>query len=95
MSAVVFREILGAHSAVSLWGWAAAVAALSVAAIITHVMVLIMARLHGQTPERRTGPQLVVHAMLTAASVCLAFVVLDAAWMNMWATVPVFLVAAL
>ena len=33
--------------------------------------------------------------MLTAASVCLAFVVFDAAWMNLWATVPVLLVAAL
>ncbi len=30
--------------------------------------------------------------MLTAASVCLAVVVLDRAWVNLWATVPVLLV---
>jgi diguanylate cyclase (GGDEF)-like protein len=95
VSAVVFREILGGRSPVRIWGWVAAVAALSLFAIFMHVMVLIMSRLHGQTLERRTGPQLLVHGMLTAASVCLAFVVFDAAWMNIWATVPVFLVAGL
>ncbi len=95
VSAVVFREILRGHSAVSVWGCAAAVAALFVSAITMHVMVLIMARLLGQTTERRTGPQLLIHAMITTASVCLAFVVFDAAWMNLWATVPILLVAAL
>ena len=95
VSAVVFREILGTRSAVSLWGCVAAVTALCLFAVFMHVMVLIMLRLLGQTTERRTGPQLLVHAMLTAASVSLAFVVFDAAWMNIWATVPVFLVAAL
>ena len=95
VSAVVYREILGAHSAVSVWGCVAAVTALCLFAVFMHVMVLIMLRLLGQTTERRTGPQLLVHAMLTAASVSLAFVVFDAAWMNIWATVPVFLVAAL
>ena len=95
MSSLVYREVLGARSAVSLWGWAAAVAALCLFAVSMHVMVLIMARLLGRTTERRTGPQLLVHAMLTAASVCLAIMVFDAAWMNLWATVPVLLVAAL
>ena len=33
--------------------------------------------------------------MLIAASICLAFVVLDAAWFDPWATVPLLLVAAL
>jgi diguanylate cyclase (GGDEF)-like protein len=95
VSAIVYREFLGARSAVSLWGCVAAVIALCLFAIFMHVMVLIMLRLLGQTAERRTGPQLLVHAMLTAASVSLAFVVFDAAWMNIWATVPVLLVAAL
>jgi hypothetical protein len=95
VSEVVYREILRAHSAISLWGWAAAVAALTVNAIVMTVMVLIMARLHGHATERRTGPQLLIHATITAASMCLAFVVFDAAWMNLWATVPVLLVAAL
>ena len=95
VSEVVYREILGSHSAVSLWGWAAAVAGLSVNAVTTYLMVVIMMRLLGHTPERRTRPQLMLNAMLTTASVCLAIVVFDAAWMNTWATVPVFLVAAL
>jgi diguanylate cyclase (GGDEF)-like protein len=92
---VVFREILGTHSAVSPWGWAAAVAALTVNAIAMYVMVSIMHRLLGLAPERQTGPQLLILAMLSAASMGLAIVVLDAAWMNIWATVPVLLVATL
>ncbi|HLM95644.1 MAG TPA: hypothetical protein VK283_04965, partial [Acidimicrobiales bacterium] len=95
VSEVVYREILGSHSAVSLWGWGAAVVGLSVNAITTYVLVVIMARLLGQTTERRTRPELLLNAMLTTASVCLAIVVFDAAWMNIWATLPVFLVAAL
>jgi diguanylate cyclase (GGDEF)-like protein len=94
-SVVVYREILGAHGAVSPWGWAAAVAGLTVNAISTTLMVLVMARLLGYATERRTGPQLLVHAMLAAASMCLAIVVFDAAWMNLWATIPVLLVATL
>ena len=92
---VVYREILGTHSAVSPWGWAAAVAALAVNAIAMTMMVLIMAKLYGHATERRTGPQLLIHATISAASMCLAFVVFDAAWMNIWATVPVLLVATL
>jgi diguanylate cyclase (GGDEF)-like protein len=93
--AVVFRGILGAHGAVTIWGFAAAVAALCASAITSDGTVLIMMRLLGQTPERRTGPQLLIHTMLTTASICLAIVVLDAALLNPWATVPVLLVAAL
>jgi diguanylate cyclase (GGDEF)-like protein len=95
VSALVYREILETHSPVSPWGWAAAVAALAVNAIVMTIMVLIMAKLYGHATERRTGPQLLMHATITAASMCLAFVVFDAAWMNLWATVPVLLVAAL
>ena len=95
VAAVVFREILGAHSAGSIWVWAAAVPAMYAAAITTHVTVLIMARLLGQTPERRTGPQRLINLTLTTASICLALVVLDAALLNPWATVPVLLVAVL
>ena len=67
----------------------------TVNAIVMYLMVLIMAKLYGHAPERRTGPQLLMHATITAASMCLAIVVFDAAWMNLWATVPVLLVAAL
>ncbi len=95
VSDFVYREILGTHSAVSPWGWAAAIAALAVNAMAMTVMVLIMAKLYGHATERRTGPQLLIHATIVAASMCLAFVVFDAAWMNIWATVPVLLVAIL
>ncbi len=95
VAALVFRAILGAHSAVGIWGWVAAVPALCVGAIITNVTVVIMARLLGQTTERRTAPQILFNAVLTTASVCLAFVVLDAALLNVWAMVPVLLVGAL
>ena len=95
ISEIAFREILRAHSAVSPWGWVAAVAALTVNAIVMYLMVQIMMRLLGHAPERRTGPNPLLHTMLTAASMCLAIVVLDAAWMNLWATVPVLLVGAL
>ncbi len=95
VAAIVFREILGGHSAAGFWGWVAGVPALCVAAIITNVTVVIMARLLGQTTERRTAPQILFNAVLTTASVCLAFVVLDAALLNVWAMVPVLLVGAL
>jgi diguanylate cyclase (GGDEF)-like protein len=95
LAAIVFREILMGHSAVSLWGWGAAVVALTVNTISTTLMVLVMARLLGYAPERRTGPQLLLHAMLATASMCLAIVVFDAAWINLWATVPVLLVGTL
>ncbi len=95
ISDVIFREILGSHTAVSPWGWAAAVAALTVNAIAMYVMVSIMHRLLGLAPERQTGHQLLILAMLSAASMCLAIVVLNAAWLNVWATVPVLLVATL
>jgi len=95
IAAVVYREILGAASAVSPWGWAAAVAAMTVNAITMIVLVIVMGRLLGYATERRTAPQLLLNAMLTVASMCLAVVVFDAAWMNLWATVPVLLVAML
>ncbi len=95
VAAIVFREILGTHSAIGFWGWVAGVPALCAAAIITNATVVIMARLLGQTTERRTAPQILFNAVLTTASVCLAFVVLDAALLNVWAMVPVLLVGAL
>ena len=95
LSAVVFREILGHHLPVSLYGWAAAVAALCTAAIITTLTVRVVMKINGQTTERRSGIQFTTEAMLMAASMCLSFVVLNAAWFDPWGTVPLLLVAAL
>jgi len=95
LSAVVYREILSHHLPVSLYGWAAAVAALCTAAIVTTLTVRVVMKINGQTTERRSGIQFTTEAMLMAASMCLSFVVLNAAWYDPWGVVPLFLVAAL
>ena len=97
IAAIVYRQILGAHSPVSLLGWAAAAAALVTIEITQPLALGVVIRLNGQkTAERRTGIiVLVIQAMLIAASICLAFVVLDAAWFDPWTTIPLLLVAAL
>ena len=52
-------------------------------------------KLNGQTPERWTPLHFTTEAMLMAASICLSFVVLDAAWFSLWATLPLVLVGVL
>jgi diguanylate cyclase (GGDEF)-like protein len=95
VSAVVFRAILGSHSPVSLLGWVAAAAALCAESVITVLAVRVVMKLNGQSTERRSPIQLTMEMLLMAASICLSFVVLDAAWFNPWGTVPLFLVAGL
>ncbi len=95
LSAVVFREILGDHLPVSLHGWIAAVAAVCTSGFFTMLTVRVVLKISGQTVERRNGVQFTTEAMLMTASVCLSFVVLNAAWYNPWGTLPLILVAAL
>ena len=95
IAAVIFRELLGGHSPVSLRGWGAAAAALCAIAVIMELNVRFVTMLNGRTTERRTGSQLTTEVMLVAVNVCLAIVVLDAVWFDMWATVPLLLVAVL
>ena len=95
VAAFVYRELLGSHDPVSLRGWVVAAAALAALVLTMNLTIAIMAKLYGQTTERRTGSPIIQTAMLAAASMCLAVVVLDAAWINLWAIVPVLLVAAL
>jgi diguanylate cyclase (GGDEF)-like protein len=95
LSAVVFREILGGHLPVSLYGWVAAVAALCTTGFFTTLTVRVVLKINGQTVERRNGIQFTTEAMLMAASMCLSFVVLNAAWYDPWGSVPLILVAAL
>ena len=55
-----------------------------------------IATLSGQRAKQRTGIILLaIDAMLMAASLCLAFAFLDAAWLNPWTTLPLVVVAAL
>ena len=95
VSAVVFRELLGTHNPVSVVGWAASVAGLCAAAIVLSVNLRVVTKLNGQTVERRTGSYISTQALMTAASICLAIVVLDAAWFDVWTVIPLLLVAAL
>ena len=82
-AAVVYREILGAQSPVSFRGWAAAAAALCTTAVFSTIAVWFVMRLHGRTATaRRTPIQFTMEATLIAASMCLSFVVLDAAWFD-------------
>ena len=95
VAAVIFRELLGGQSPVSLRGWAAIVAAVCTKELISTVNFRLVTKLHGQTAEERTGSQITTHLMFLAAGVCLAIVVLDALWYSLRATVPLILVAAL
>jgi diguanylate cyclase (GGDEF)-like protein len=96
VAAVVFRELLGTHSPVSLVGWASAAAGLIASQIVWPVTLKIVTMLAGQTVKKRAGIlHYAIQAMLAAASMCLAFAFLDAAWFDPWTTLPLLLVAAL
>ncbi len=97
LAAIVYRELLGTHNPVSFIGWVAGAAALVTCDVALHLALRIVIKLNGgQTAERRTGIiVLALEAMLTTASICLAFVFFDAAWFDPWAALPLLLVAGL
>jgi diguanylate cyclase (GGDEF)-like protein len=95
LAVLVYRATLGTHNPVSLRGWGAATLALVTVAIVSGFNVRVVTRLNGQIPERRTASHLTMQAMLTAAGICLAYLVLNTAWFDPTATVPLILVAAL
>jgi diguanylate cyclase (GGDEF)-like protein len=95
VAAVTFRELLGTDSPLSFRGSTSAAVALCAAATTMTVLVEAYHKLNGQTAQRRTGPQIAIKLVLIAASVCLALAFLDAAWFDLWATVPLVLVAVL
>ncbi len=92
---MIYRELLGAHSPISVQGWGAAAIALCSAAVTTTLLTKVLWAVTGQTAERLTGTQVTTEAMLVAASVCLSLVVLDAAWFDSWTIVPLGLVGGL
>jgi len=95
VAAVTFRELLGTASPIGLRGSLTAAVALCAAATTMAVLVEAYHRLNGKTAQRRTGPQIAIKVLLIAASVCIALVFLDAAWFDLWATIPLVLVAVL
>jgi diguanylate cyclase (GGDEF)-like protein len=95
VAALVFRFVLGSSTPISLRGWVAAAVALCAVAVMTSIVVRLVMAIYRMTPERRNGPQITFEALLTLASICLSLVVLDAAWFDPWAAIPLLLVAAL
>ncbi len=95
IAALVFRLILGDHLPVSAVGCVAAVVALVSAAVVRSMATSVAIKICGQTTERRSGFQHTTEALLLSASICLALVVLNAAWYDPWGILPLFLVAAL
>jgi diguanylate cyclase (GGDEF)-like protein len=77
-------------------GWAAAVAALVTSQAATALTLRVITMVNGRRAKQRTGIILLaIQAMLMAASICLAFAFLDAAWHNAWTALPLVVVAVL
>jgi diguanylate cyclase (GGDEF)-like protein len=95
LACAVFRLLLGPYSPISFHGWVTASAALCCATVVGTMALWVVTTLNGQTLERRTGFEWMFQVMLAVAGICLALVVLNAAWLNVWAIVPVLLVEAL
>jgi len=94
LAATVYQQILGAHLPVDPVGWGAAIVALTLGAVAAQLAVSFVVRLYGQGGQASRF-DLVAYTLLIFASVGLAFVVLDAAWYNAWAVLPLALVGAL
>ena len=91
VAATVFRQLLGSHSPVSPFGWGAGAAALAAFSLTGAEAVRLVMRLNGQKAHR----EFTTEVLLLVASIGLAFMVLDAAWWDLWATLPLVLVGAL
>jgi diguanylate cyclase (GGDEF)-like protein len=64
--------------------------------IVSALALRVVTLLAGQAPKKRPGLMLLANnALLMAASMCLAFAFLDAAWFDPWTTLPLLLVAVL
>jgi diguanylate cyclase (GGDEF)-like protein len=95
IAVVTYHAILGHAKPVSPLGLAAGFAALAAASVTENVAVPLVARLNGQQVHRASGLETLTLTMFVVASTGLAFVVLNAAWWDWWAVVPLVLVAAL
>ena len=94
LAATVYQQILGAHLPVDPIGWGAAIVALALSALAAQSAVSVVVRLYGQGGQA-SRLDLPAYSLLLLASVGLAFVVLNAAWWNAWAVLPLALVGAL
>lgn len=95
IAATIYRGFPGTHQAVGPAGWAVGAAALAAAALVAQAAVSVVIRLHGQGRPLSTGFDFLRFVLLLSASIGLAFVVLDAAWWNTWAVLPLVIVGGL
>jgi diguanylate cyclase (GGDEF)-like protein len=94
-AATVYRQMLGPHSAIGAYGWVAGAAALAVASALSYVGFRIVTRLYGQSQSGKLASEAMSSMLVLIVSICLAFVVLDAAWADPWAIAPLVLVGGL
>ena len=100
IAATVYRALLSSFVgsptvAISPTGWAAGAIALTAAALSAHIAVAIVVRLHGPAQQRKYRLEFTTFALVLVSSIALALVVLDAAWWDPWAVVPLVSVGAL
>lgn len=101
IAATVYRALLtsvighGATVAISPSGWAAGAVALTAAALSAHFAVAIVVRIYGSAQQRKYRVEVTTFALVLVSSIALALVVLDAAWWDTWAVVPLVSVGAL
>jgi diguanylate cyclase (GGDEF)-like protein len=99
---IVYRALLGpfiatggSRVAVLPVGWAAGALALGAAFVCGHLAVSIVVRLTGRPQQRKYGFEFTTVALVLISSIALALVVLDAAWWDRWAVLPLVTVGAL
>lgn len=95
VAALVYHSAIGGSLAVSPLGYAAGAAALATAAVLVQITIHLVIRLNGERIPRRTSFEVRTAVLLLLASTGLALVVLDAAWWDAWAVVPLVIVGAL
>lgn len=94
-AATVYRMIIPGHSAIGAFGWLAAGLALASADALSRLGIVVVARLYGQRPQMSLLSEAKESALVLVAAIGLALVVVDAAWADPWALVPLILVGAL
>jgi diguanylate cyclase (GGDEF)-like protein len=102
VAVIVYRAILGTfvlsngpRAAVLPIGWTAGVVALSAAFLYCHLAVTIVLHLNGHAQRHKYGFDFTTVTLMLISSIALALVVLDAAWWDTWAILPLVVVGAL
>lgn len=94
-AALVYHAALGHHGAVTPLGAMVGAAALAAAAVVAQLSVDVVVRLNSRRVPKKTRFEYTTAILSFVASAALALVVLNAAWYEPWAAVPLVLVGAL